>query len=1108
LIPSVNQGRQLKMRRVVTGIAGVALACALANGCSADGRPAPLGVEQAPVLGSMNPVSGPCSPEGSSRACHVAITNPGEGSHCAEGVQLCSGGVWSPCGGGPSESGDAGPARQEPAQTQALTIPSSRFINQTPDSAPRVTAAAQSRITQVRALFASAESRLTAASAHAHGANVRLPASASGAVVVEDQGSHVAVSFTLRGATSHAAAATGSGLTLYSGGVGGADVIRGMTSDGVEDFAVFDQRPQNEELSYDVDVSEVAGLRTVSNTLEFLDTSGTPRLRIAPPSIVDARGVWVAARLSVDGCAADTDPSAPWGRPVVAPGAASCTVRIAWAHPGLTYPVLVDPAWTLTGSMTVAREAASASLLGTAKVLVAGGYSGSTYYGSAELYDPASGTWAATGSMTGVRASHMSASYGSGTGLVLVAGGTDGTSALATAEIYNATTGTFATTGSLSVGRYGARATVLSTTANVVVTGGITASGPTSSVEYFNAGTGTFMTVGSMAQARAYHTATELSPGTVLVTGGTPDGTTFLQSAETYAESSQTFTTLSATMTTARAHHAATPMGDGRVLITGSWSPASQTSSTSTEIYDPTTGQFGATTSMNVARGEHVARLLPASKILVAGGFSGKGSTASAEIYDVNTKAFNAISSMNSARALHGGIVLASGKTLVMGGEDGNGVTLSSAELLGVPRGAACTGNADCISGVCNDGICCAGACSGACTTCTPNTGACSPVIAAQDPDTCTGTNWCNALAQCAPVPDPCATDPCDPYCKSVTSDAGEGGITSTPGGGSYSATVGLGGTPAGFASKELCNPCTGPFPNTCGAFTHYNKFDACESDYHCNTATGACVENGAAWTWPTSVCAGVDLTVEASCSTGSSYMFPVCNRGNTAVPSGKTLAFYIVNGNQWSVNPNTCPALSTSCSYTLTSPLLPGTCQPVTTCAWAGNSVAYVNSNNAITECAAPTGPGCGNNWADIKSGATTCSTVSSYTPTQVTQQYVATCASGSHVHWNFLTYSSVVATNASGNSDVLFEAQTAPVTGGVIGTFTSYVTLADAIKTNPAVCQSPCEVDLFAKLGGVPTATNEVLNLRITVSPTPDSQASGTLQNYALTYDCVPSE
>src|SRR5438093_4423786 len=87
--------------------------------------------------------------------------------------------------------------------------------------------------------------------------------------------------------------------------------------------------------------------------------------------------------------------------------------------------------------MVTARYDHTATLVSSGQLLVAGGVdSNSNALSSAELYDPASGTWTATGSLGTARWAHTATLLPSGN--VLVAGGANGPfSFLSSAELYD-----------------------------------------------------------------------------------------------------------------------------------------------------------------------------------------------------------------------------------------------------------------------------------------------------------------------------------------------------------------------------------------------------------------------------------------------------------------------------------------------------------------------------------------------------------------------------------------------------------------------------------------------------------------------------------------------
>src|ERR1017187_4454393 len=110
-------------------------------------------------------------------------------------------------------------------------------------------------------------------------------------------------------------------------------------------------------------------------------------------------------------------------------------------------------AWTTNSPMITARYGHTVTLLPNGKLLAAGGYSTNliaslNYLATAELYDPASGTWTITGAQGAPRAFHTATLLPSGQ--VLVVGGYNASSGfLSSAELYDPASGTWTATGAL-----------------------------------------------------------------------------------------------------------------------------------------------------------------------------------------------------------------------------------------------------------------------------------------------------------------------------------------------------------------------------------------------------------------------------------------------------------------------------------------------------------------------------------------------------------------------------------------------------------------------------------------------------------------------------------
>jgi hypothetical protein len=139
--------------------------------------------------------------------------------------------------------------------------------------------------------------------------------------------------------------------------------------------------------------------------------------------------------------------------------------------------------WTSAGFESSQRYNHTATLLPNGQVLVAGGYGSGYFVGSyastpsADIYDPVAGTWTATGSLGTGRYGHTATLLPNGK--VLVAGGTfayyQGNRSyswpLSSAELYDPATGTWTNTSAMTTTRYHHTASLLPN-GNTLIAGG------------------------------------------------------------------------------------------------------------------------------------------------------------------------------------------------------------------------------------------------------------------------------------------------------------------------------------------------------------------------------------------------------------------------------------------------------------------------------------------------------------------------------------------------------------------------------------------------------------------------------------------------------------
>jgi N-acetylneuraminic acid mutarotase len=286
--------------------------------------------------------------------------------------------------------------------------------------------------------------------------------------------------------------------------------------------------------------------------------------------------------------------------------------------------------WTAAGPMVTNRTEQTATILRDGRVLIAGGSGDDgNDLASAELFDPETGRWTATGSMSDIRSGHTATLLQDGR--VLVTGGlsTDRTYQfphLASAELYDPTSGLWTATGDMTQARWGHTATLLPD-GKVLVAGGAVFLPDDSEVfgsaELYDPDSGRWTATGSLAEARVGHIAILLGNGKVLVLGGFVNGSGGGSPSPELFDPSTGQWAATANMKTIRSAFTATLLLDGRLLVAGGMSgplDGAQIPLASAELFDPRNGSWTATATMASPRSGHFAVRLADGTVLVSGG--------------------------------------------------------------------------------------------------------------------------------------------------------------------------------------------------------------------------------------------------------------------------------------------------------------------------------------------------------------------------------------------------------------------------------------------------------------------------------------------------------
>ena len=398
----------------------------------------------------------------------------------------------------------------------------------------------------------------------------------------------------------------------------------------------------------------------------------------------------------------------------------------------MVFPIVLDPAWTIVAPMLSARAGAAITLLADGRVLVAGGKKTPAAPGNstAEVYDPKTNVWSPAGTLPTSPLGGPRTLYPIGGGHAVLVGQFQAPGSAVTLEWDGATT--WSPLPSMSVARMQPNSIQLRD-GRILVCGGLTRSSPgvfsmLSSGEVYDPVKKTWTPTSPLPVAKGNATLTLLHDGRVLVAGGLVSDAgggplDSLSDAELFDPATLTFTA-TAPLPDRRDSVPTVVLPSGDVdVVQGNLTTGSVGGTVTTRtIYRVAAGSWTTPTTLGLTVSGASLRLSDGRYLFV--------NSVDAVVHDPTADSFAWAGELPSLTASHAYVALADGRALVVGGSDlATGVQSNEAELWSQsPLGKSCSGDEDCVSNHCTDGVCCGVASCGAGKACGA-TGACKLLV-------------------------------------------------------------------------------------------------------------------------------------------------------------------------------------------------------------------------------------------------------------------------------------------------------------------------------------------------------------------------------------------